>query len=93
MNSSRGNISNTKKALTEKKWNLKRINHGFGEREVPDSKPTHFFKYKLRFLGAKVNKISECLSFHLVLSPNLLCLYSILNGTFYRFENGRLSTF
>jgi len=32
MNFSRGNISNTRKALTEKKWNLKRINHGFGER-------------------------------------------------------------
>jgi len=36
---SRGNISNTKKALmTEQKWNCKRINDGF-EREVPDFNP------------------------------------------------------
>ena len=47
MNFSRGNISNTKKALTEQKWNLKRINRAWFH-------ATHFFKYKLRFLGAKV---------------------------------------
>jgi len=41
--------------MTEQKWNLKRINHGF-ESEVPDfNPPQHFFKYKLRLLGAKVN--------------------------------------
>ena len=53
MNFSRGNISNTRKALTEKKWNLKRINHGFGERGAW-FQLTHFFKYKLRLSGAKV---------------------------------------
>merc|ERR1719234_2917105 len=68
------------KALTEQKWNLKRI---MAFQRVPDFN-THFFKYKLRLLGAKMSRQDFSLSlfsFDVVLLDcleNLGCLANCL---------------